>query len=233
MTSEIYTIASGKGGVGKTVTCINIAASLAELDKEVIIVDGNLAMGDMGLLLGLEDNPVTLNDVLANEANIEEAVYEKENFKVIPSSLELQKFGRADPENLNLTYLEENSDYTLIDTPPGLSGEVTSFIEKSEGLITATEPTLSSVLCSLKICNVSQNLGTQIKGSIITKITGADRELNAQRIEKVLGTQVLGRIPRDESINESSVYRQSLINYSPDSSASESYKRIAEGLTQS
>ena len=64
-----YTIASGKGGTGKTTCTINLGASLAKLGLETFIMDADIGMANIGLLLGLEDAPITIHEVLAGKAN--------------------------------------------------------------------------------------------------------------------------------------------------------------------
>ena len=72
---KLIVVSSGKGGVGKTTTSVNLASSLARHGKNVILVDGNLTTPNVGLHLGFTKFPVTMNDVLKGEANLEDAIY--------------------------------------------------------------------------------------------------------------------------------------------------------------
>ncbi len=231
MTCKKFAIASGKGGVGKTISAINLGAALSEEDVDVVLIDGNIGMGDLGLLLGLEDKPFTLHDVLADEVNINEATYEKEGFKVVPSSLELKSYSKANPENLDLAYLEETSDCIIIDTPPGLNRELLYFLDIVDSVFSITTPTNSGILSGLKTQNIAKNVGSDIIGCIVNRVEGDEEtEVNVSRIEKILGTDVLARIPEDENIKKANSYRHSVIDYNVDSLASQMYKRMANNI---
>jgi septum site-determining protein MinD len=96
-----YTIASGKGGTGKTTVTVNLGTSLAQLGKETFILDADIGMANLGLVLGLESVPVTLHEVLAGKASVDDAIYEGPNgLKVVPSGISLQGFQNADPEKM-------------------------------------------------------------------------------------------------------------------------------------
>ena len=73
---KVYTIASGKGGTGKTTVSVNLGTMLAQLGKETFLMDADIGMANVGLLLGLQDAPVTLHEVLAGKANVNDAIYE-------------------------------------------------------------------------------------------------------------------------------------------------------------
>ena len=89
--SKIITITSGKGGVGKTTSAINLGAALNSLGKEVIILDANLTTPNVGLHLGAPLVPINLNHVLSGKASVVDAVYEHESgTKVVPSSLSVK-----------------------------------------------------------------------------------------------------------------------------------------------
>jgi len=67
---KLITVTSGKGGVGKTTTSINLGAALNELGKEVVVVDANLTTPNLGLHFGAPIVPVSLNHVLQGKADI-------------------------------------------------------------------------------------------------------------------------------------------------------------------
>ena len=117
MAAKVYTIASGKGGTGKTTTTVNLGTSLSLLGKRTIIIDADIGMANMGLLLGLERSPVTLHEVLSGTANIHDAIYEGPGgMKVAPCGISLQGFQNSDPEKLQevMATLIENMDFMLI-----------------------------------------------------------------------------------------------------------------------
>jgi septum site-determining protein MinD len=99
--SRIITITSGKGGVGKTTTSINLGAAINAFGREVIVVDANLTTPNVGLHLGAPIVPISLNHVLSGKAKLTEAMYEHESgTKIIPSSLSVSELRRLDPDKL-------------------------------------------------------------------------------------------------------------------------------------
>ena len=88
---KLFVITSGKGGVGKTTTAINLGAAMNQFGKDVLIIDGNLTTPNVGIHLNSPEAPVNLNHILLGKAEPFEAVYEHESgVKIIPSSLLLQ-----------------------------------------------------------------------------------------------------------------------------------------------
>src|SRR3989344_3729009 len=97
--SKVIVITSGKGGVGKTTSAINLGAALNYFDQDVLIVDANLATPDIGLHLGAPIVPVTLNHVLAGKAELGEAIYEHDSgTKILPSSISLKEMKKINHE---------------------------------------------------------------------------------------------------------------------------------------
>ena len=113
--TRIIAIASGKGGVGKTTVCINLATVLAmNFGKNVIIIDCNITTSHLSLYLGTYYHPVTLNQVLKGEAKMLDAVYEHmENLKIIPASLSVK-----DLKGVDIGMLKEKTvSYTHLTLP--------------------------------------------------------------------------------------------------------------------
>src|SRR3989304_995052 len=99
--SKITVITSGKGGVGKTTTAINLAAAMKYFGQDVLVIDGNLSTPNVGLHLNSPEVPINLNHVLRGKAEPFEAVYEHESgVKIMPSSLSVAELKRTKPEYL-------------------------------------------------------------------------------------------------------------------------------------
>ncbi len=91
--SNIIVITSGKGGVGKTTTAINLAAAINHFKKDVLVIDGNLTTPNVALHLGAAEVPVNLNHVLLGKAAPHEAIYEHNSgIKIMPSSLSIKNW---------------------------------------------------------------------------------------------------------------------------------------------
>lgn len=73
----IYSVASSKGGVGKTTIVTNLGMLLGKMDNKVLLVDTDIASGNLGLHLGLRNPDITLHDILSTEdVPIKKAIYE-------------------------------------------------------------------------------------------------------------------------------------------------------------
>src|SRR3989338_1395342 len=120
MTSIVF--ASGKGGVGKSSIALNLGLLLSKSGKKTVVVDADISMGNLGLLLGVERTPITLNHVLAGENDILDAIYEGPlGLKYIPAQLSTEKLSKADYAKLHqaILKLEKTFDFVLLDAAPG------------------------------------------------------------------------------------------------------------------
>ena len=95
------TIASGKGGTGKTTVSANLGIALAQLGNNVIILDADIEMANLELHLGLECMKTTLHTVLAGEADIQDAIYDgPEGIRVVPAGMSIDRLKTVEYEKL-------------------------------------------------------------------------------------------------------------------------------------
>lgn len=230
---RVYTIASGKGGTGKTTVTVNLGTSLAQFGKKTYIMDADIGMANLGLILGLEDVPVTLHEVLAGKANINDAIYEGPGgVKVVPSGISLQGFQQANPERLRdvMRDLVGRCDVLLIDAPAGISRDGVIPLAIADGVILVVNPELSSLVDALKTKILTEVVGGHIYGAILNR-AGIDKtEFVAQKMEKVLGVKVIGTIPEDPNIRRAASYKTPVVVKYPTSTASRAIKHIAADL---
>ncbi len=228
--ARIIVINSGKGGVGKTTTTINLGASLNRLKKEVIIVDANLNTPNIGLQLGAPIVPVTLNHVLNGKASIEDTIYEHHSgTKIVPSSLsikELTKFNlKKLPEVVNR--LGELADYVIVDSAAGFGEEVMAVLDLADEIIIVTNPEMPAVTDALKAVKVAREMGKEVNGVIVTRYTGARYEMPISSIKSMLETQIIGIIPEDKAVKEALNLRDAVVHTHPKSKVSRKYLEIA------
>ena len=229
---KLITITSGKGGVGKTTTAINLGMALNEFGKETIILDANLTTPNVGLHLGAPIVPVNLNHVLLGKAKVSDAIYEHDSgTKIIPSSLSVKELKRLNHNGKKLKdvgkKLKKMADYVIYDSAAGLGEEATSAIEAADELIIVTNPEITAVTDALKTVKLAEELGKSVKGIIVTRVRGDKNEMAISNIREMLDMPILGVVPEDRNIPASLRNKDAVtLNY-PYTKASRAYKRIA------
>ena len=228
--ARIITIISGKGGVGKTTTAINLGAALNKYDNEVVVVDANLNTPNIGVHLGAPIVPVTLNHVLRGKADVEEAIYEHSSgMKIVPSSLSVKELTRFNAKKIPevAKKLKKVSDFVIIDSAAGFGEEAIATMDAGEEIIIVTNPELPAVTDALKSVKVARDMGKNVKGVIITRYRGEKYEMPLSSIKSMLEVPVIGVIPEDKSVKEALTKRDAVIHTHPKSKAAKKYKEIA------
>jgi len=231
--AKAYAIISGKGGVGKTTSAINLGTSLNKLGEDVIILDANLTTPNIGIHLGAPIVPITLNHVLKGQAKLEDAIYEHESgTKVIPASLSLKETEIIDSKKLlDITKkLKKITNYILIDSAAGLDNEAKLAIESSDEIILITNPEMAAVTDALKTIKLAEEMNKPIKGVLITRYSGKRYEMSISNIKEMLEVPILGIIPEEDSIKESQVMKDSVIFTHPKSNATKNYFKASRRI---
>ncbi len=229
-----YTITSGKGGVGKTTLTVNLGISLAQLERETYILDADIGMANMALILGMDDVPVTLHEVLAGKADIEDAIYEgPAGVKVVPSGISLQGFQQADPDKLRdvMHKLVDRCEFLLIDAPSGISKEGVVPLSVADQVILVVNPELASMADALKTKILCEVMGGQVYGAILNRAGDEHTEIRSQSVEDVLGVRVIDVVPEDASVRRAAAYKSPCVLKYPTSPATKAFKRIAAQMS--
>ena len=225
-------ILSGKGGVAKTTTSVNLSAALNYLGRDVILVDANLSTPNVGLHLGAPIVPINLHHVLKGKNKIVEAMYlHPSGIKIIPGGLSIQDLDGVRPEKLKniLPELDGLADIVIIDGAAGLGKEALSLMEAVKELIIVTNPELPAVADALKTIKIAESLGKNIRGVVVSK-TGSEGDIPFNNLQTILDKQILAVIPHDKAIRQSLLRKDPVVFTHPRSKSAIAYKKMAANL---
>ncbi|WP_340100797.1 P-loop NTPase [Salinibaculum salinum] len=233
----ILTIAGAKGGVGKTTTSINLGSALAADGYRVVVVELDLAMANVVDFLSLprsEDDP-TLHEVLAGEADIEDAVYQlSANFAVAPSGTDLEGYTAIDFERLSgiLDDLSDAFDIVIVDTGAGLSRATIEPIRLADATVLVSTPRVAAIRDVDKTKKISERVETPVCGLVLTK-SGTGASPGPGRIADFLDVTLLGHVPEDEAVPSSQDSGEPVVEADQNSEAATQYRRVASNLLSS
>lgn len=255
--TRIFTISNQKGGVGKTTTAVNLAASLARKGMRVLVIDLD-PQGNASTALGVEhhDGIADGYEVLVNGLPMADAVKqspEHQNLFCLPATInlagaEIDMTGMTEREHVLSkslrTYLESSDqpiDYVFIDSPPSLG------LLTVNALVAATE-VLVPIQCEYyALEGVTQlmrnidrirgwlNPSLQVGGILLTMFdnrTNLSSEVAAE-VRKYFPAQTLNAtIPRSVRLSEAPSFGQTAISYDPKNTGSLAYQEAAIELAQ-
>lgn len=228
---RLIVVSSGKGGVGKTTTCINLASTLAHRGLNVILVDGNLTTPNVGLHLGLTKFPTTFNDVLKGNASLEDATYVHPlGFKIMPGSLSMRSFSEVNSRQLkkSLNDLRDMFDIVLVDSAAGLGNEAISVLKQADELLIVTNPELPAITDAFKIINHAKEIGVPVKGVVLNKASNKGHDLGNRAIESLLETPISIAIDDHKDMRESLYKKTPFVHMRPKHHVTRRYHSLAE-----
>ena len=232
--ARVIGLVSGKGGVGKTSLCVNLGVSTSNFGYEVTLVDADFSASNLGVYLGRYDHPVKIQDVLEREDHIESAIFRHPTgVNAVTSSNEITDI-EPDLSRMNeiLSRAAQDSDFVLVDFPPGLDTTVSSLMESCDELIVVTMPTQTAGINAAQITEKAKLDRHALLGSIINKVEGEpDRELITREVETMTETHILSEVPYDHEMKEALFHHKPLIEYDPISEAAMEIKALAADMS--
>lgn len=230
--TKFIAIISGKGGVGKTTTAINLGAALSSFGKEVLVLDGNVKTPNVGLYLGVSKFPFTVHNALKGEGTLRDSVYmHSSGLKFLPGSISFEDASLADTRGMPQLLLDLYgvADIVLVDSPAGIGNEVRDVIRASDEILVVTNPTIPAVTDALKAVNTARENNTKIYGVVVSR-AGGDDNISKEGVSSILSVPALEQIPEDNNIQKSLLLKQPVVFSHPDSSSSTAYKKLAAGI---
>ncbi len=230
---KIIVITSGKGGVGKTTTAINLAAAMHYFGEDVLIIDGNLSTPNVGLHLNSPEVPINLNHVLKDKADVFEAVYQHESgIKILPSSLSIKELKRTKPEKMKKFKkdFKKMANKIIVDSSAGLGNEASSAIKMADEIIIVTNPEMPALTDALKTIKLAEGFGIPVLGVIVTRVRKDDIEMQPDIVKEMLEIPILGMVPEDRAVQKSINQKDAVVHIYPKSKAARAYKEIASKM---
>lgn len=227
---EIIGIVSGKGGVGKTTTAINLGMAMHKMGENVVILDGDLKNPNFGMHLGVFNYDNTLNEVIEREMPLFEALHIHETgLRFIPAHISLH-YLNTDPSKLKNMF-EMFDSTVLIDSPPGLGKGALAVMDACDKILAVTGPYLPDITDCMKTIEVARNSGVDVRGIVLNSMRYEDYEIPSKEIEAITGVPILQKIPWDENVLKSLARKRPLVDLMDISPAAISYYQLASKLT--
>jgi septum site-determining protein MinD len=227
---KIIGIMAFKGGVGKTISVINLGAALVQLKKKILVVEGNFLSPTLHVYLGLLNPDITLREVIRQDLMPEEAIYEHSSgIHIMPShfykDIDFVKF----KEKMNI--LKERYEYILLDSGPSYSEEILGNLMVSEEIIFVTTPDYPTLATTLKAAELTKQKNLPIKGIIVNKRRGKSYELNSKDIENTTKIPVIAQIDDENKIMISVSKFMPITHQFPKNKCSKEYIRLAKKIS--
>ncbi|NDY91520.1 MinD/ParA family protein [Ideonella livida] len=244
--ARITAVTSGKGGVGKTFTTANLAASLSRLGRRVLVLDADLGLANLDVVLNLPAK-VTLHEVFTGKARLEEALLPAPGgFTALLAGSGMVEYSRLTPEVRErlqrlLETVRPHFDHVLLDTGAGISDVVLYTVSLADEvlIVTTPEPTaLTDAYATIKVLATTQ--GRRELRLVVNQVqkAGEGRQVRAQ-LQQVVDRYVtpgldgpvrldfLGEVPADVSVRDAVRRRQLLLECFPGSSAAVAVVAVA------
>ncbi|MAL98562.1 MinD/ParA family protein [Hydrocarboniclastica marina] len=238
---QVIAVSGGKGGVGKSNVSVNLAISLAEMGRRVVVMDADLGLANLDVLLGLTTNR-TLEDVLEGHCSLRDVMVPgPAGIRIVPASSGTQRMTQL--SNLEhagvinaFSELGDDIDVLIVDTAAGISESVVSFLRASQEilLVVCDEPT-SITDCYALIKLMNRDYGTHRFRVLANMVrTPQEGKVLYDKLARVterfldVALQYVGSLPLDEAVRKAVQKQKAFVDVYPRAKASQAMRSIAQ-----
>jgi len=202
----VYTITSGKGGVGKSTTTANIALGMALAGKKVAAIDLDIGLRNLDMILGLENRIVyNIIDVVNGKAKLSSALIRDKrssNLKFLAASQTNNKEDLSKKDFLKLLEeLKEMFDYIFVDSPAGIETGFTNAFVGADKVIIVTTPEISSIRDADRVVGILEAKEKRDISLLINRIkpkmVKSGEMMSTDDIVQILSINLIGIVPDD------------------------------------
>lgn len=247
---KIIAIANQKGGVGKTTTSVNLAASLGVLEKKVLLIDADpQANATSGLGIDVESVNIGTYQLLEHANTAKEAIIKTEtpNLDMIPAhidlvAIEIELIDKEEREYMlkkALLEIKDDYDFILIDCAPSLGLLTLNALTAADAVIIPIQceyfalEGLGKLLNTIKSVQKIHNPSLDIEGLLLTMYDSRLRLSNqvVEEVQKHFNDMVFKTIiQRNVRLGEAPSYGESIINYDASSKGASNYLSLAKEM---
>ena len=243
---RIIAITSGKGGVGKTNIVGNLAVSMADMGKKVLIMDADLGLANIDIIYGMHPR-YNIGDVLSGERELKEIIVEgPSGVRIIPAGSGFVNLTHlTDGQKLSLLSefeaFEDDFDYFLIDTGAGISSNVTYFNLAANECIIVVSPEPTSITDAYAMIKIMSTQHGEKHFKLLMNMVRDESEAKAVFLNLMQATdrflsgvslEYCGYLPRDEKVPAAVRQRKPFVALYPKTAASKQIHLIIRQLEE-
>ncbi len=242
--TRIITIASGKGGVGKTNLSVNLAIAYAKTGKRVIVMDADLGLANVNIMLNIIPK-FNLYHVIRKQKSMREIILDTDfGIQILAGASGFSKIANLTEEErqnfITELYTLSSADIIIIDTSAGVSSNVLSFIAAADDAIIITTPEPTAITDAYGIIKIiateveNLNIGLKLVVNRVKNVTEgrkiAERIINISGQFLNLKVDYLGCIYEDPIVSQSVIRQRPFMAVDPKSKAAISVQHLVSRI---